>query len=188
MGDRCYGAVQFLNVPPAEVKAVREVLDEYDLLEDGDTTEEVGLWETYSDSEMNVGTITEIATALIAAAPGTAFVAEDSVYGDWLADLVIYNPELGRFDGSSDGGGQVLLTAVQVLGLLDATLTRAQIEEALGKPWTDWSYTRIKELSEIWNAEQAAAEKRTSALVVKSPEEDAAAAEDARIIRKYDGA
>lgn len=178
MGDRTYGAVTLLQVPPTEVNAVRAVLAEYDLL-DGDprlydasrkSDEGVWLWEPYADSEMSVGTVLEIAAALIKEAPGTSFVAEDTVYNDWLADLVIYTPDLGRFDGNSAGDGRVMFTADEVLALIDATLTRQQVEETLGKPWTDWVRTRGEELGKIARAEAAREEaaKVESQLHIKS--------------------
>lgn len=136
MVDRTAGTLIVHSCPPHRVRAVCQILGEYDLNDDNaesSPTDQIVLGQSYSAGGIACGEAETIANALVGAAPEAIFtVWEDPAY-EWLGELYRYAPEHGMFSASCDSEGNAVLQINVVLDLLAADEDTREI--GLGLPW-----------------------------------------------------
>jgi hypothetical protein len=148
MSDRAYLTLTIFDCPAAQARAVLDVLDEYGVGPEH-ADRDVALLhacEPYVHDEATLGAEDDIAKAIIAAAPQCVFrIWQDPKY-EHDGQVVMYHPDLGRFDCGCDAFGDPHIS----LGVVDAALAHcgeliphaaaghlaAELHCRLGVPWT----------------------------------------------------
>lgn len=106
--------------PPEEVPALVDVLAAHGLNLDWDgpgvdrAKPEIILGATYCDREVYAGATKELATSIVAAAPGAVFDVWTDPDIEGLGSGVTYVPTLGRYDYEAAQGGTPMFTAKAV--------------------------------------------------------------------------
>jgi len=135
MSDRSYFQLRLLATDkPAEVLAYLdgEGLDFDDV---PSVSNLLGNWEA---EEMTVGYYDECASVLIKLDPNIVFYCWSDPAYEWLGGLVMYTPELGRFDADCDSTGNAVFRAEQIMGFVGGNGNSIEDLAAFtGTAWTD---------------------------------------------------
>jgi hypothetical protein len=156
MSDRTYAQVDVLACPEDQRAALVAVLDgtteipaDFYPLTLGsaneapeDDTAPIG---RYGWDELALGSISDIASALIEAAPGATFHAWEDPKYEYPGGVVMYAPDLGRFDADCDANGQPYVTAWQVQQAADLDTLRRET----GVTWAQRMYELRKAAGDI---------------------------------------
>ncbi|WP_298800409.1 hypothetical protein [uncultured Pseudonocardia sp.] len=136
MGDRTTVQLIVHACPPAEVRALWEVIEEYRLTDEQPLTagaDRIALGGLYRADEISCGSAEEIAAQLGQTAPGSTWtVWEDPKY-EWLGSVSIQVPGLGTWSAECDANGVAQFPAAQILSVVD---DRAGLDQLLGVAWS----------------------------------------------------
>ena len=135
MSDRSY--FQLLVEGPATDEAALHALIENEL---GIGAEGERRW---SAEDANTAFYQEVASRIIDRFPEVSFECWNDPAYDYLGGLVMYTPELGRWEGECDSDGNAVLTASQIKGL-----PMKKIHEAAGIAWSD-RLAYLRELNRV---------------------------------------
>lgn len=147
MSDCAYLTLRVYDCPAEQARVVLDVLADYGVgLEYADKDPGVlHTAEKYVDDEATLGTEDRLATALIEAAPQCAFRVWQEPKYDSDGQLVMYHPDLGRFDCGCNAFGEPHIT----IDIVDSALARcmelvpdaaaghlaSELHWRLGVPW-----------------------------------------------------
>jgi hypothetical protein len=147
MGDTTNFQLTIYDCPDDQRESLVQVIQ--DLRQDGDFSgapsegfDELELMNAYTDGLASLTAHDDYATDIIEAAPGATFVCWTDPKYEWLGGLVMYTPNLGRFDADCDANG---VPAIGPYAILQAVVdqpenaTRDEILDALGK-LTGWAW------------------------------------------------
>lgn len=142
MGDRTSMRAVIYDCPPENAGLVLDALNEYfgRYTGDGEVPADfdagvLTLFAQHETYETSVGNSAELSSALQEIS-GVAFeVSEDPKY-EFLGDVHCYVPSLGYWHASAESGGGAVFTGEEILKWFDTDLSREQIQEKLGQPWT----------------------------------------------------
>jgi len=148
MSDRAYLTLTIFDCPTAQARAVLDVLDEYGVRPEYADRDPAVLHagEPYVDDEARLGAVDDIAKAIITAAPQCVFRIWQHPKYEHDGQVVMYHPNLGRFDCGCNALGDPHIS----LGVVDTALAycteliphaaaghlAAELHWRLGVPWT----------------------------------------------------
>jgi len=138
MGDRTNLQVFIYDCPSARVRAVLDIIDEYQLQLDwlgAADDDRIHLGRVYGSHSACGEDSRDIASALIATAPEVCFDTWTDPAYDWLGAGTRYTPELGRFDYESDAEGNAVFSADEIAGAL-ASGGVDGVRRILGQSWS----------------------------------------------------
>lgn len=134
MGDWTHADVTVHACPPHRVRAVLEVLQDYDLAAIVDATNRQ--WLQLGDSfsgDFPLGALPALVSALMTAAPDAAFTACAGPRYEWVETTYSYVPDLGTFKAECDVTGEALFR--QSMTTKVAGESPASQQMLLGEPW-----------------------------------------------------
>lgn len=130
MSNRAPTQAVIYQCPPSQVRAVLEVLDEYELAYADD--DELALGQRYLVEELPVGSSTEFTDRLTRNAPECGFLVWEDPAHQRLGTVHARVPGVGHFTGDCDPDGHPVWTSRQMAAFLDAGTSRQQLREQLG--------------------------------------------------------
>ena len=145
MADRTSARLIIHDCPADQVRAVLDVIRNYDLTDEGQPKDDrITLGESWSAYEISCGSASEIDSALQATAPGASWtVWEDPAY-EWLGDIYRYVSGLGSWSAQCNADGEPVFTRRAVR---DA-MTEGVLAHLFGDVWTEAIQTLTKQRSE----------------------------------------
>lgn len=141
MSDRSAAQIVIYDCPMEKRADLLALFEEFDFAEEFiSEADELKLFTSYGYEESALDAYEEIARAVIVKVPEATFAAWNDPKYEYDGALVMYAPDLGRYEASCNSLGEPYILTRQVR---DA-LTAGDLDKVLGLAWLD----RFEELKE----------------------------------------